>query len=225
MTLPVEIVGQRFGRLVVLRRVENDRHGKSQWVCRCDCGNETTTRANTLLKGETRSCGCLHLETVRVSRLTHGAASRLRNDGQQDPVYRVWCAAKGRCHNPTDKSYINYGQRGIKMCKRWRESFEAFRDDMGPRPVGGTLERQDNDGNYDPDNCRWATGAEQARNKRTNIKITWKGETRCLYDWAHELGMKPMTLYFRIQTSGWTVYRAFTTPVRKMRRPHHEDRA
>jgi hypothetical protein len=139
------------------------------------------------------------------------------NGGRQDPVYRVWCAAKGRCHNPTDPSYIHYGQRGIRMCKRWRDAFSAFRDDMGPRPDGATLERENNDGPYSPDNCRWATTAEQARNRRNNIHIEWKGETRCLFDWARELQMKPMTLYYRLQTKGWTVYRAFTTPVRPRR--------
>ena len=216
MVPPVALIGQRFNRLTVVDRAENDRFGKSRWRCRCDCGGETITRANTLLKGETQSCGCLHAETVKVNNLTHGDAKH----GQRSPIYKIWCAAKGRCHNPTDKGYKRYGGRGIVMCERWREDFAAFRDDMGPRPAGHTLERKDNNGPYSPENCVWATHKTQGRNREGTIRIVHAGKALTLGEWAEQTGIPESALYFRIHISGWTPAKALTTPSRGKSKAH-----
>lgn len=205
---PIELLDRRFGRLVVVARVENDQFGKARWRCRCDCGGETTTRANTLLKGETQSCGCLHLESVRRAR-SHGQA---RQGDQRNPLYRVWCSAKARCHAATDKGYPNYGGRGIVMCNRWREDFALFLADMGPRPPGYTLGRIDNDGPYSPENCRWETYQQQGRNTRRNFLISYQGETLTIGEWATRVGLDEGMLYYRIRTARWPIKRALTTP-------------
>lgn len=203
---PAELTGQRFGRLTILQRVENDRFGKTQWEARCDCGKLTRTRANTLLKGETLSCGCLFQEKRALgSKRTHGQA--------RTPLYRVWSSMKGRCLNPTDQAYPNYGGRGITVCLRWRESFEAFVEDMGLKPSSRhTVGRQDNNGPYSPENCRWETQTQQARNTRRTFSVTFRGETLTLGGWAEKTGIPESALYFRLRTSGWSVKDTLTTP-------------
>jgi hypothetical protein len=129
------------------------------------------------------------------------------------PEYEVWRAMKKRCSVKTVSNYADYGGRGIKVCERW-QSFVNFIADMGTRPSGMTLERIDNDGDYSPENCRWATIAEQHTNMRSNRLLTLNGMTKTLTEWAHDIGMKPNTLLFRIR-SGWSEERALTTPVER----------
>jgi len=204
---PIDLMDRRFGRLLVVTREENDRFGKARWRCRCDCGKDTITRSNTLLKGETLSCGCLFQEKRALgSKRSHGQSRTF--------LYRVWCVAKGRCYNPTDQHYARYGGRGITMCDRWRESFAAFIQDMGPRPAGMTLDRIDNDGPYSPENCRWATHTTQMRNMVRNRHLTFKGETLTIAEWAERTGLPYGALFYRIQ-QGWSVEDALTTPSRR----------
>lgn len=204
MTLPLDLTGRLFDRLTVLSREPNDRFGKTRWRCRCVCGGETITRANTLLKGEARSCGCLHAESVKVNKRTHGYA--------RSPIYRVWCSMKGRCLNTADHNYPNYGGRGITVCARWQESFAAFLSDMGPRPPKMTLERKDNNGPYSPENCIWATHRTQMRNTRRSFHITYQGVTRTLQEWAEHIGIDVSALHHRLREAGWSITRALTTP-------------
>lgn len=156
------LVGQRFSFLTVIERTDNEPGRHSQWKCVCDCGAMTTASQNQLKFGTKRTCGC------RGGAFVHGHAVNENKTG----TYRSWQAAKQRCGNPNGKAYRWYGARGIEMCERWSNSFEAFFEDMGPRPIGQTLDRIDPDGNYEPGNCRWATKAVQAANQRKPGTVT-----------------------------------------------------
>ena len=153
-----DITGQRFGRLSVVRREGSIGAGFAAWKCQCDCGNEVLVDVGRLRAGRTRSCGCLARECAAARKRTHGMTG--------SRAYKTWVMMIQRCTNPRYPNYKNYGARGITVCQRWRESFEAFLADMGNRPSGLTLDRKDNDGHYEPGNCRWADALTQVRNRR-----------------------------------------------------------
>lgn len=180
---------QRFGRLTVIELVRRE-NGFQYWLCLCDCGNTKVIRGDSLLTGKTLSCKCLNNE-IASSRATHGRGGTR--------LYSAWNAMKQRCHNPNSTEYHNYGGRGIIVCERWRDSFENFLADMGERPEGMSIDRIDNDGNYEPGNCRWATSAEQARNKRTNNLVTFQNRTLTVMDWARYFKIPRSTLYARVK--------------------------
>jgi hypothetical protein len=195
--------GLRYGRLTVLAYA-----GERCWLCRCDCGLELTVKGNNLTSRNTRSCGCLQAEMTREASRTHG----LTYSGE----YNSWCGMISRCSNPRNNSHYVYGARGVAVCARWRDSFEAFFADMGRRPTPcHSIERLDNDVDYQPGNCVWATDKEQSRNKRNNHRLTFRGETLCIADWSDRTGLKQRTIYSRLKI-GWSVERALTTPVLKM---------
>lgn len=138
---------------------------------------------------------------------------------KRDPLYKVWQAMIGRCHNPRNKKYRHYGGRGIEVCRRWRESFPAFKADIGQRPSPRhSIDRKDNDGHYEPSNVRWATPAEQNRNSRRNHLLTFRGQTKPLTDWATGMGLSPGTLRARL-VRGWSVEVALTHRLTKGVRP------
>jgi hypothetical protein len=166
------ILGLPFGRLTVQAFAGLDRRGKALWTCSCECGGEITTAVQSLKRGRTRSCGCLQREVTAARTVAcftkHGETS----NGRRSAEYRAWCSMKTRCYNSSVESWDDYGRRGIQVCKRWRDSFENFLADMGRRPSPRhSIERKDNDGNYEPGNCVWATRTVQARNTRST-KLT-----------------------------------------------------
>lgn len=162
----IDITGQRFGRWTVTKHSHTQKYGRCTvhyWECICDCGNINTPSGESLKRGKSNSCGCLQIERTSNANSKHGQT--------QTKVYRVWKTMINRCRNDKVESFKYYGARGITVCDRWKESFEAFRDDMGPRPSDKhSIDRIDVDGNYEPTNCRWATASEQALNKRPKKK-------------------------------------------------------
>lgn len=199
----IDLTGKRFGRLVVVRRNGTWMNRHILWECKCDCGNITTVNVNNLRNGTIKGCGCLRSEKLKTRNTKHGMTS--------SKEYSVWCGMKSRCYNASSQYYNNYGGRGITVCISWIHSFEKFFEDMGKCPSGFTLERINNDLGYSPENCKWASRKDQSINKR-NVKLyTYNGETRCLKDWAENLGICKSTLQDRLK-NGWSNEEAFSTP-------------
>ena len=199
MSKKLQLKGKQFGRWTVLEYA-GTWNRNTHWKVRCDCGTERVIKGTYLTSGQSRSCGCLMADKNR-ERQTHGeTGSRL---------YYIWCAMRYRCENPTDPAYSNYGARGIKVCNRW-QSFENFRADMGRRPKGKTLDRIDNDGDYEPSNCCWSTYVEQTHNTRRNRWVTFNGKTLIVSDWARETGISESLIRYRLN-HGWTTKQALTT--------------
>ena len=211
----IDITGQRFGRLVVLRRNGSDKDSKPVWECRCDCGAITNVRGYVLKrkKRPTRSCGCLARETATTTmkrRIKHGQSRR----NKHTQLYRRWITIKQRCYDKSHMSYKNYGGRGVRMCEKWRDDFEAFAAYIGDPPEkGATIDRLDVDKNYEPGNIKWATRKEQANNRRNNNVLSFNGIEMTVTQWAEELNILPVTLFSRIRLD-WDVERILTTPVK-----------
>ena len=202
-----DLVGERFGRLTVVKHAGRGRN-HHMWLCRCECGAERRVQALHLKSGHTRSCGCWSREQASATHRQHGLT--------RSAVYKAWDHMKGRCLNNNDPEYRNYGARGITVCARWLD-FASFFQDMGHPQPGQSIERADNDAGYFPENCRWATQVEQARNRRTNRRITLDGTTLCLAEWAARKSMDPSTLWSRLR-AGWPLAKALSQPIELHRR-------
>lgn len=187
-----DLTGRRFGRWDVVGRSENDAQGKPRWLCRCECGRERLVRSAPLRSGKSLSCGCFAKEETSARSRKHGQTNTRE--------WETWHRMKQRCYDANADRFQFYGGRGIRVCKRWLDSFQNFYADMGPRPGNGySIERIDVDGNYEPSNCRWATTREQNRNKRTNVLITAFGRTQLASDWAREAGVSQTTIRDRLR--------------------------
>lgn len=206
---PQNIVGQRFGKLIVLGHsgtvVYGGVHRRHQWLCKCDCGEEKVITGASLRSGLTVSCGCHGARVAGQNNRTHGLS--------KTKEHRTWCHIKDRCHNPQCKRYADYGGRGIVVCDKWRYSFSSFLADVGMAPSQEhEIDRIDNHGNYEPGNCRWATLKEQARNTRRNHLLLYEGRSQSIAAWAEEFGMSTDCLKRRIY-NGWPIHDALTRPV------------
>ena len=187
MPAALELSGHRFNRLLVIKRVKVEGARNVMWECQCDCGNITIAAAANIGK-TTQSCGCLAKETA--TELLRGNTLNRTHNRSHSGEYYSWCAMKSRCYIPTNHKYPIYGSRGISVCDRWRDSFENFLADMGPKPSPKhSIDRKDNDGNYEPGNCHWATKKQQSRNTRKNHMIEIDGQRMCLIEWCEKLSV------------------------------------
>lgn len=174
-------------------------------LLRCACGRERVVAVSDYLRG--KSLGCKQCGSVSVG-------NKNRRHGMFGTrEYATWVAIIQRCTNPNLQTWDNYGGRGIRVCDRWLNSFEAFFEDMGPRPSAAhSIERVDNNLGYSPENCKWATPDEQGKNRRCNVFLTFRGETLCLEDWARRLGISSTALRYRLGRWKWPLEKALTTP-------------
>jgi len=195
------LTGRRFGRLIAVEYL-GKKGTAALWRCVCDCGIEKVFHRSAIASGHTQSCGCIRKESP--NRITHGMAGTL--------TYKTWAGMVQRCTNPNEDSFRHYGGRGIKIDPRWLD-FDNFLADMGTKPKGMSIDRIDNNGNYEPGNCRWATPSQQHNNMRSNRLLTLNGRTQNVTQWANELGVKPNLIFQRLHY-GWSDERTLTEPVR-----------
>jgi hypothetical protein len=189
----LDLTGQRFGRLTVINEAGKAKDGRIRWQCLCDCGQITETPSTkTLRNGTCKSCGCIQKENPPAK--THG---------QSDTnLFHVWNGIKQRCLNPRSQAFNNYGGRGIKVCDEWREDFQAFHDwaiKNGYR-LGREIDRIDNDGDYEPGNCRWVTSQTNNNNRRSNTLVEIGGKTHTISEWSRITGIPRSTLQKRISS-------------------------
>ena len=188
-----DLTGQKFGRLTVIERAENAQWGGTRWKCHCDCGNLCVIQAGNLSSGSTKSCGCIKSENAAKLKFSHGM--------QGTKIYRKWLGMKNRCLNPRVKAFVNYGGRGITIYPAWINDFQAFYDYVSQLEhfgeEGYTLDRIDNNGNYEPDNLRWADAKTQRINQRHTIKVEYNNEIIPLIESAKESGINYGTLKSR----------------------------
>lgn len=226
-----DLTGQRFGRLTaisVASRVKRKNSSSSflLWLCRCDCGKEHIVLTQHLRSGAIRSCGCLSRDTTATRSTTHGHTRNRSNTAE----YGVWRAVISRCEAESNINFHDYGGRGIRICNRWRESFQSFYEDMGERPSPKhEIDRIDNDGSYTcgrcddcvarraTANCRWVTRKQQSRNKRSNRLITFDGKTMPVCEWAETLGISVRTIRSRLGR-GRSAEAALTMPTDRGRK-------
>lgn len=202
----VDLTGKQFGRLTVLGQRKPGVGRQWRWLCQCDCGKIIWVIGQAIRTGHTKSCGCLRRESNSASKTIHGLS--------RTKFYRTWKNIIARCYNPKCPAFCWYGGRGIHVCDRWRCSVENFAADMGiPPGPQYTVDRIDNDGDYCPENCHWATQKQQSRNTRRSRVITFNGATRTFSEWAETTGIHPRTIKNRIDSYGWTPERTLTTPV------------
>lgn len=202
----VDLVGIRYGKLLVLEKVkERTKIGAVLWLCICDCGNTRKAMASNLIAGSATSCGCESYKTRKL----HGMTKTI--------TFKSWDSMKQRCLNEKAPDYHRYGGRGVKICEAWLQSFNNFLKDMGERPEGKSLDRIDVNGNYEKANCRWATRSEQQRNKTTSVKIEWNGVSNVPAEWSEIVKIPAKIICNRIK-SGWSAEDALTKPVRFKRK-------
>jgi hypothetical protein len=215
---PISIAGERYGRLIALSLASAPGEQR-RWLCQCDCGRTKVVSQSLLRTGTTSSCGCLRKEQL-IAR-SHASADPETAGVRWPSEYAIWRGMIARCHNPNAKDYANYGGRGIAVCASWRASFDYFFDDMGPRPSPQhQIDRIDNDGWYDLDNCEWHTVKENCRNKRNNVVLACFGQTLTLAGWAERTGISRELITHRLK-AGWSIEEALTAQPSKSLNSRH----
>lgn len=209
-----DLTGQRFGRLTVLEFKGVNKHHKSCWLCKCDCGNEKIIVGESLTRGLTKSCGCLDVEkhVTHPNRKAHGMTGTR--------LYRIWKNIKRRCYNQNNEDYKRwYGSKGVTMCDEWKNNFQSFYDWSINHGYSDdlTIDRIDSNCNYEPNNCRWVDVKTQAQNTSQVRNITINGETHCLKEWCRIVKIAPTTVYKRLR-DGWDERSAILTQPKKSKR-------
>jgi len=204
----LDLKGQKFNRLTVLEYSHNEG-AKVMWKCRCDCGNITFVSSSNLRCNRTKSCGCFKLEEFS-KRFT-------KHNQRHTKLYEIWKGIKNRCLNPNHSSFHNYGGRGITICDEWKNDFVSFYNwsmQNGYIESVTTIDRINNDGNYEPSNCRWTDRKTQANNTRTNHYITYQNQTLTLKQWSEKINISYSCLLSRLKHN-WSIEKALTTPAKK----------
>jgi hypothetical protein len=199
----INIIGQKYGRLTVLK-YHSTVDGEARWVCRCDCGVIKDVRGKHLRYHKIVSCGCYNRDRTIKENTAHGCSNT--------KIHRTWMKMLNRCNNVRDRAYLSYGARGIYVCKRWTDSFQAFKDDMGVPQPHESIDRVDNDGPYSPENCRWATQTMQMNNTRVSVKVSLNDMTMTLTQWERLVGTKRKTIANRLR-HGWAPAFAVLSPM------------
>lgn len=217
----IDLTGKVYGKLTVLRHLgrRKSKSGKSSAMfveCRCECGRVAEFRSGSLQEGDTTTCGCSKGYALGIpSSIQHGLS--------RTPEYTAWIRMRRACYDKGNASYDDYGGRGIAVCDRWLNSFENFLADMGPRPSAEhSVDRMKNDLGYSPDNCRWATRSEQARNRRSSKMLEYNGETKTMADWAESFDIPYRLMKTRVR-HGWPMEKIATQPARQrkvIKAPH-----
>lgn len=206
------MIGQKIGSFTFLKEVERVTvHRRA--LFKCYCGKEFEADICSITNQGQKSCGCWNIQALKNRKTTHGhTAGKIVT-----PEYRAWCNIKERCYKKKTINYCNYGGRGIRMCRKWKYSFELFLSDVGPRPSKNhSIDRIRNDGNYEPGNVKWSTRKEQCRNRRSTRIYNYKGKAKSIVEWAEEKRIGYFTLIKRID-NGWMIGEAIETPVRKIK--------
>lgn len=202
--LIIDITGQRFGMWIVLKQLPSFKR-QSRWLCKCDCGVDRSVTYSSLKNNTSKSCGCV--SKISKTNIINTGTHKMT----KTKLYRVFAGIKRRCYNKNDQAYNDYGGRGIKMCVQWLNSFEAFYNwahDNGYKP-GLTIDRKDNNGNYEPGNCRWVTRKEQALNRRSNVFITYNNITKTQSEWADDMKIDRNTIAWRVKNN-WPLEKVLT---------------
>jgi hypothetical protein len=204
----INMIGYKTGRLTVVKQSPS-KYGQSMWECVCECGNTCTYTGGALRKGKVKSCGCYYKEVRRT--IAYASIAKGTHGDSRTRLYYMWASMKNRCSVKSNPSYPNYGGRGISVCDEWKNNFSAFKrwaTDNGYDPYAKrgacTIDRIDPDGNYCPENCRWANAVEQSNNRRNTCFITYKGETHSTADWAKITGISRGRIYSRYK-AGWPI--------------------
>lgn len=217
----IDYSGERFGRLLVKSMTKlPGKPVRVMAICICDCGKEKMVRGTHLLSGRIRSCGCLRDEMSKErTTLLHRSGTMMNktHGGSKTTLYKRWMGMKARCYNSNHMAHKDYGGRGIKVCDRWLESFQNFYDDMGDPPPGCSIDRIDNNGDYTPENCQWATREDQSNNLRKNRIIEYNGERHSVTMWSRILGIHQSTLDERLR-SGWKIADALDARLKSKRK-------
>lgn len=207
----IDLTGKRFGQLTVIKKIGSDKRKNVVWLCICDCGKETIRTTTRLKTGYTKSCGCLCVQKLLERNTKHNMT--------HTRLYKIYKGLIQRCYSPSNPAYENYGNRGIKISEEWLDKEKGFINFYNWAMQNGykdnlSIDRINNNGNYEPDNCRWATEKEQSNNRRTNHYITYNGETHTLKEWSEILNVSYSMLSHRFQRK-WDIEKALFFPSRK----------